>query len=100
MSIVGTQTGIESLDQQPSPCNRVMKGFTMPPMQSIHRPDGDATLDNAVEAIRPSFDDLEKRADVSVEAAAGPEMSDTFALREGQKASLQRWPSENWHTST
>ena len=46
----------------------------MPPMQSIPRPDGDATLENAVEAIRPSFDDLVQLADVSVEAAAGAEM--------------------------
>jgi hypothetical protein len=50
----------------------------MPPMQSIHRPDGDLTLDNAVEAIRPSFDDLVQLADVSVEAAAGPDMPEAF----------------------
>ncbi len=29
----------------------------MPPMQSIPRPDGDATVENAVEAMRPSFDE-------------------------------------------
>jgi hypothetical protein len=45
----------------------------MPPMQSIHRPDGYMTLDNAVKAIRPSFADLVRLADVSVEAAAGPD---------------------------
>lgn len=50
----------------------------MPPMQSIHRPDGDPTIENAVEAIRPSFDDLVELADVSVEAAAGPEMPEAF----------------------
>lgn len=50
----------------------------MPPMQSIPRPDGDATLDNAVESIRPSFDDLVELADVSVEAAAGAEMPEAF----------------------
>lgn len=50
----------------------------MPPMQSIHRPDGDLTLENAVEAIRPSFDDLVSLADVSVEAAAGPDMPEAF----------------------
>ena len=50
----------------------------MPPMQSIHRPDGDPTLDNAVEAIRPSFDDLVSLANVRVEAAAGPDMPEVF----------------------
>ncbi|MDW5318506.1 hypothetical protein [Rhizobium sp. PL01] len=50
----------------------------MPPMQSIPRPDRDATLENAVEAIRPSFDDLVELADVSVEAAAGAEMPEAF----------------------
>ena len=46
----------------------------MPPMQSIPRPDGDATVENAVEAIRPAFDDL----DVSIEAAAGPDIPKAF----------------------
>ena len=50
----------------------------MPPMQSIPRPDGNLTLENAVEAVRPSFDDLVSLADVSVEAAAGPDMPETF----------------------
>lgn len=50
----------------------------MPPMRSIPRPDGDATLENAVEAIRPSFGDLVEFAAVSVEAAAGPEMPEAF----------------------
>lgn len=51
----------------------------MPPMQSIPRPDGNLTLENAVEALRPSFNDLVSLADVSVEAAAGPDMPETFA---------------------
>jgi hypothetical protein len=50
----------------------------MAPMQSIHRPDDDPTIQNAVEAIRPSFHDLVELADVSVEAAAGPEMPEAF----------------------
>lgn len=50
----------------------------MPPMQSIPRPDGDATLDNAVESIRPSFNDLVELSHVSVEAAAGAEMPEAF----------------------
>ena len=50
----------------------------MPPMKSIHRPDGDQTLENAVEAIRPSFDDLVSLADLSVEAAAGPDIPEAF----------------------
>lgn len=47
-------------------------------MQSIYRPDGDATLENAVEAIRPSFDGLVELADVSIEAAALPEIPGAF----------------------
>jgi hypothetical protein len=50
----------------------------MPPLQSIPRLDGDATLENAVEAIRPSFDDLVELADVRVEAAAGAEMPEAI----------------------
>lgn len=50
----------------------------MPPMQSIHRPDGDVTVKNAVEAIRPSFNDLVTLADVSVEAAARPGLPEAF----------------------
>ena len=50
----------------------------MPPIQSIHRPDGDPSIENSVEAIRPSFDDLVELSDVSVEAVAGPEMPEAF----------------------
>jgi len=50
----------------------------MPPMHSIHRPDGDSTLENAVEALRQSFEDLVELGDLSVEAAAGPEMPEAF----------------------
>ncbi|WEZ85430.1 hypothetical protein P6U16_25380 (plasmid) [Rhizobium sp. 32-5/1] len=62
----------------------------MPPMQAIQRPDRDATLNTAVEALRPSFDDIVQLANVSVEAAAGPEMPEAFV------ALAQRAESVGW----
>ncbi len=65
----------------------------MPPMQSIPRSDGDATLENAVEAIRPSFDDLVELADVSIEAAAGPQMPEAFVAL-ARRAESMGWTFE------
>jgi hypothetical protein len=53
----------------------------MPPLQSKSRPVGTPGLGVAVEAIRPSFDDLVSLADLSVEAAAGPEAFVALARR-------------------
>lgn len=65
----------------------------MPPMQSIPRPDGDATVENAIEAMRPSFDDLVELADVSIEAAAGPEMPEAFVAL-ARRAESMGWTFE------
>ncbi|WP_426233027.1 hypothetical protein [Pararhizobium sp. DWP3-4] len=62
-------------------------------MQSIPRSDGDATLENAVEAIRPSFDDLVELADVSIEAAAGPQMPEAFVAL-ARRAESMGWTFE------
>ncbi len=63
----------------------------MAPMQSIARPDGPIDLEKAVEAIRPSFNDLILLADVSVEAAAGPETPEVFIHLAGRAESVG-WP--------
>jgi hypothetical protein len=59
-------------------------------MQSIPRPDGEATLDKAVESIRPSFNDLVELSHVSVEAAAGAEMPEVFVAL-AQRAESMGW---------
>ena len=50
----------------------------MSPMKSIPHPEGASTLENAIEAIKPSFDDLAEIAQVNVAAAAGPDMPEVF----------------------
>ncbi|WP_075289424.1 hypothetical protein [Pararhizobium arenae] len=50
----------------------------MSPMKSISHPAGTPSLEDAVAAIKPSFDDLAELSDVNVAAAAGPDLPEVF----------------------
>ena len=50
----------------------------MSPMKSIPHAEDTSSLENAVEAIKPSFDDLAEIAEVNVASAAGPDMPEVF----------------------
>ncbi len=63
----------------------------MPPMQSIARPVGDVSVKRAAEALKQSFDDLVSMANISVSAAAGPDIPEAF-IALAHRAESVGWP--------
>lgn len=65
----------------------------MPPMKSIPAPDTDPQTE-AIEAIRPSFDDLVELSDISLGAAAGTDMPEALVAL-ARRAESVGWKLED-----